>query len=357
MKKHISFLIMNMEKGGGTERVTSVIANKLREKGFIISIISCRNGRKSLYPLEEDISLLSLEGEKISNSTIRKCKNVISLKRIVKEKKIDILIAVDVALYIYILPLQKMKLCKGIAWEHFNCHITPNGLVGISRKLATRYADCVVVLGKRDYNSYLKKYPKIKKIEFIYNPIALNLETSANINVKRVIAVGRLDEQKGFDMLINAWSRIEEKVPDWKLDIFGEGPLRKQLQDQIKNLNLKNIYLKGYSVDIEKEYINSSVFVLSSRYEGFVLALMEAQAKALPCVSFDCKEGPAELIDNGINGYLIEEGNEREFSEKLLELLLDEKMRKKFSENSRKDLDRFNIEKIIEKWNRLIVTL
>lgn len=144
MKKHISFLIMNMEKGGGTERVTSVIANKLREKGFIISIISCRNGRKSLYPLEEDISLLSLEGEKISNSTIRKCKNVISLKRIVKEKKIDILIAVDVALYIYILPLQKMKLCKGIAWEHFNCHITPNGLVGISRKLATRYADCVV---------------------------------------------------------------------------------------------------------------------------------------------------------------------------------------------------------------------
>ncbi|MBS7124188.1 MAG: glycosyltransferase, partial [Coprobacillus sp.] len=174
---------------------------------------------------------------------------------------------------------------------------------------------------------------------------------------KRVIAVGRLDEQKGFDMLINAWSRIEEKVPDWKLDIFGEGPLRKQLQDQIKNLNLKNIYLKGYSVDIEKEYINSSVFVLSSRYEGFVLALMEAQAKALPCVSFDCKEGPAELIDNGINGYLIEEGNEREFSEKLLELLLDEKLRKKFSENSRKDLDRFNIEKIIEKWNRLIVTL
>ena len=84
---------------------------------------------------------------------------------------------------------------------------------------------------------------------------------------------------------------------------------------------------------------------------------MEAQAKALPCVSFDCKEGPAELIDNGINGYLIEEGNEREFSEKLLELLLDEKLRKKFSENSRKDLDRFNIEKIIEKWNRLIVTL
>lgn len=67
--------------------------------------------------------------------------------------------------------------------------------------------------------------------------------------------------------------------------------------------------------------------------------------------------GPAELIDNGINGYLIEEGNEREFSEKLLELLLDEKLRKKFSENSRKDLDRFNIEKIIEKWNRLIVTL
>ena len=123
---------------------------------------------------------------------------------------------------------------------------------------------------------------------------------------KRAIAVGRLSRQKGFDMLVEAWALIEKEVPDWKLDIYGQGPLQKELQGQIDGLGLGNAELKGFSDDIHKEYMESSLFFLSSRYEGFVLVLMEAMATGPPAVSLRCKEGPEETIDNGINGYLVE---------------------------------------------------
>lgn len=345
---------MNFSNGGGTERVTSVIANNLIKRDYEVSIISCQHGEKCKFKLDEKIKLLSIHGEKQKNPVLRKAKTYTELNKIVKENNIDILIAVDVALYLYLIPLQLTKKCKCLAWEHFNYYIANNKMISCARKLAAKYSDGVIVLGKNDLENYKKHYKKIRKIDYIYNPIALNLETTASMKEKRVIAVGRLSKQKGFDLLIEAWAKIEKDFPDWKLDIFGDGEMKDELQNQINENNLNNIKLRGYATDIEQEYLNSSIFALSSRYEGFVLVLMEALAKGLPSVSFNCKEGPAETIDDGVNGFLVEMGNVDLFAEKLAYLMKNEDIRYEFSKNARKDLYRFDITEIMDKWETIL---
>ena len=200
----------------------------------------------------------------------------------------------------------------------------------------------------------MTQYKHCKNVTYIYNPIAVDTSESTPLTQKRAIAVGRLSRQKGFDMLVEAWALIEKEVPDWKLDIYGQGPLQKELQGQIDGLGLRNIELKGFSDDIHKEYMESSLFFLSSRYEGFVLVLMEAMATGLPAVSFRCKEGPEETIDNGINGYLVEEGNVQQFADCAIKLMKNETLLKQFASKTKKDLDRFNTAAIINQWVELL---
>lgn len=128
----------------------------------------------------------------------------------------------------------------------------------------------------------------------------VDINPKVDIKNKKIIAMGRLNNQKGFDLLIEAWSKLESDFKDWEVNIFGDGALKEQLQKQIDNKNLKKIFLRGYSKDVAKDMADASIFVLTSRYEGFGLVLLEAQALGLPCVSFDCKEGPSEIIDDGV---------------------------------------------------------
>jgi glycosyltransferase involved in cell wall biosynthesis len=130
---------------------------------------------------------------------------------------------------------------------------------------------------------------------------------------KTVLAVGRLHEQKGFDLLLNAWQPIEAHYPDWTLRIVGEGPKRTELEAQIKELGLRHVVLAGRTEDMKREYASASLFVLSSRYEGLPLALIEAMWCGLPCVAFDCPQGPAELLAEE-RGWLVFNGDIRALS-------------------------------------------
>lgn len=353
-KKHIAFLIMNFSNGGGTERVTSVIASNLKKAGYDISVISCQKGEISRFFLESGVKLISLHGEKENNKVLRKIKTYKLLKKKIVQEKIDIVVAVDVALYLYLFPLQRQHLCKCIAWEHFHYYIARNRIIRFARMLAAKYANCVVVLGKHDLNNYKEHFDRIRKIIYIYNPITLNIDPSANIENKNIIAMGRLEREKGFDLLIDSWSKLEKNFPNWTLNIFGEGSLKRELKKQIKSYNLKNIHLKGYVEDVDIEFLNSSIFALSSRFEGFGLVLTEAQAKGLPCVAFNCKEGPAEIIDDGVNGFLVEPLNTEMFAQKLRILMENKTLREQFSKKSTKDLARFDTNKIINEWINLI---
>ncbi len=354
MKKHIGFLIMNFENGGGTERVTSVIASELAKRNYKVTVISCQKGEKCWFDISSAVKLCSLHGEKIGNPIIRKAKSSQELGKIVKKEEIDIMIAVDVALYLYLWPLRKRKICKCIAWEHFNYYVARNKTVTFARKLAAEDADCVVVLGTKDMENYKANYRKCKQIEIIRNPLLTTVNGKSCLHQKRVLAVGRLTKEKGMDRLLYIWAKVERQMPDWRLDIYGEGNQKNLLQKQIHDLGLNNVRLCGYAGNVEEEYLKASVFALTSRYEGFGLVLIEAMAKGVPCISFDCKVGPSEIIDDGVNGYLIEDGNVEEFAEKLLRIMKDDELRKSFSEHTGDNLDRYNIESIMEQWESLL---
>ena len=147
-------------------------------------------------------------------------------------------------------------------------------------------------------------------VTVIPNPCAINSRKSKveSRKTKTVLAVGRLHEQKGFDLLLQAWKPIEKTYSDWSLRIVGEGPKRAELEAQIESQSLKRVVLAGATNNVLDEYEAASIFVLSSRYEGLPLALIEAMWSGLPCIAFDCPHGPAELLADD-RGWLVPNGD------------------------------------------------
>lgn len=355
MEKNIGFLITDFNGKGGTERVTSIIANGLKKREYKIYIISCRNGKNPCYTVDSDVELLSLQGEKIHNAISRKWNSFFSLKQYVRKYHIDIMIAVDVMLYLYLFPLQQTEKCRCIAWEHFNYYDSDKIIYREIRKFVAKNADKLVVLGKNDLNNYRKEVGKTINAQYIYNPLPIELtNTYKGASSHKIISVGRLETQKGFDRLIEVWKLLENRFPEWELDIVGEGSQRMVLENKIKQYGLTRIFLKKFSNSILEEYDKAAIYALPSRYEGFVLVLLEAQARRLPCVSFDIKEGPREIISDGVNGFLVEDGNIEQFADKLRQLMIDTQLREKFSTMTQKDLARFETERVVGQWENLI---
>jgi glycosyltransferase involved in cell wall biosynthesis len=144
---------------------------------------------------------------------------------------------------------------------------------------------------------------------------------------------------------------------DWELYIYGEGEDREKLQGMIDSYGLDNVFLAGYSDDLGKEMDKASIFVLSSRYEGFGLVLAEAMAKGIPAISFDCPSGPSEIISHDKNGFLVPPLDVNRLGERILKLTESRQLRKLFSESARKNLYKFNIESVISEWEKLLYSI
>ena len=175
---------------------------------------------------------------------------------------------------------------------------------------------------------------------------------------KRILCVGRFDKQKGFDLMIKAWAIIADKHKEWKVDIFGDGELNNTLNGLIKNYCLdESITIHPATNHIYDEYMDSSIFAFSSRYEGFGLVLIEAMSCGVPCISFDCPHGPSEIITNGKNGLLVQNGNIDEFANSLDSMINNYEQRKFMSINARIDSQKYKRENIMPQWIELFETL
>lgn len=212
-----------------------------------------------------------------------------------------------------------------------------------------RHADVVVTLTSGD----AKEWQGAKRVEVIPNFTVMAMPRTSNCQAKRVIAVGRLEWQKGYDMMIDIWATIEKRHPDWKLDIFGSGTLETQLKEQIRLLSLHNITINAFTPSIAEEYSKSSIFILTSRFEGFSLVLLEAMQAGLPCVSFDCPFGPSDAIDDGKNGFIVPESDVATFADKLCLLMEDDSLRQRFSAASLERAKLFDVHKVMLIWKKL----
>lgn len=207
---------------------------------------------------------------------------------------------------------------------------------------------------KRDWSRVIKS--NIIVIPNILNNYPDNI-TDYSKRTKRILCVGRFDKQKGFDLMIKAWAIIADKHKEWKVDIFGDGELNNTLNGLIKNYCLdESITIHPTTNHIYDEYMDSSIFAFSSRYEGFGLVLIEAMSCGVPCVSFNCPNGPAEIISHGKDGLLVKNGDVNKFAEALDWMINHDEEREIMSKNARIAAQRYHKDTIMPQWIDLFNT-
>lgn len=241
----------------------------------------------------------------------------------------------------------------------FHHQYNRSGLMGFADKIRAkmderlvRKFDSFVVLTEEDAAMW-GDVPNIKVIPNAAKSISNNYSSCQG---KRVIAVGRLDYQKSFDRLIEAWALVQQtdKYSDWHLDIFGQGEWQEMLQQMIDERGLQDrVTLNKPTKDIAKEYASSSMLVMSSHYEGFPMVMIEAMACGLPVVTFDYKCGPRDIIDHEANGLLVKDGDIEGLANALMRLMNDDDLRQKMGEKARLVVDRYSEEKVMSKWQEL----
>lgn len=217
-------------------------------------------------------------------------------------------------------------------------------------------AYALVLITKELCKTYLEKTNfDASFIRQIYNPLSFELNSPINhYGQKKVLAMGRIAPQKGFDLLLKSWLLVEKQVNDWTLEIVcGYGDY-KALEHEAYLMGCKNVICSGPTTDVPKVMSSASIFALSSRFEGFGLVLTEANACSIPAVSYDCPVGPNEIITDGVDGFLVEPENIEQFAEKLLILMKNDSLREEMGKNAYESSKRFSMDIILKQWVKLI---
>ena len=219
---------------------------------------------------------------------------------------------------------------------------------------AVKRLDQFVVLTHTD----AEDWKKVRKATVIPNSVPFYPLQTIPSEEKVVISIGRMYPQKGFDRLIRTWKIVHQKYPDWKLHIYGKGPYKEQYLSLIESCNLeKSVIIISPTANIKEKYLASSFYVMSSRFEGFGMVLIEAMACGLPVIAFDCPHGPREIISEGEDGFLVEEGNTEALAEKIIFLIEHKSIRQQMGQNARKNVLRYSQEKVMNQWINLFHSL
>ena len=375
----IVYCIPSLYMAGGVERVVTLKANYFAEQyGYDVTIIMTDGeDNKYFFPLSERVKVINLcvhFEEMWHHSFFRQLYMYIP-----KERKYKKLLGIelnrikpDVTISVLrreINFLTKIKDgSKKVGEIHINKahfrNFSPNhtnpvkslfakywmhGLVDKVKKL-----DRFVVLTEYDRQAW----QEIPRADVIPNPLPFYPHEIPSIRRKRIIAVGRYFDEKGYDLLLRAWSIIEKANDEWDLDIYGDGnkPYYERIASCL-NLNPQRCRLNDSISDVQKEYLGSSLFVCTSRFEGFGMGIIEAMACGLPVVAFDCLWGPRSIITDGEDGLLVENGNIEKLADTIIYLISHPERITEMGANARKNVQRFNIDVIAMKWKRLFDSL
>ena len=357
--KNICFFAhTGLKKAGGAERVLALIANKLSNIGYNVFILTINSEEDSFYPLSSDVVRLSIFN--ISSSDKSLLKKIVKLsqgiRKEIENNNIGLIIPLGTESSIYVFfALFLKRSVKKISWIHYSFFKPLNLREKIFRKFILPSFDKIIILNKTDQLKFSALYPD--KVIHIPNPIPFKSSKVSLLNNKNIIALGRLDKIKGFDILIKTFKIIvkNKKLENWKLNIFGDdNGEKKYLEDLIIKNNLTgNVYINEAKKDIEPEYLKSDIYVMTSVSECFPMVLLESQEYGLPIVSFDCHSGPRDIIINNVNGFLVEVGNIQKLANVMIKLMDDDSLRNKMGFEAKKNTEKFQIDAIIKKWKTL----
>ena len=198
------------------------------------------------------------------------------------------------------------------------------------------------------------EWPELSNITMIPDPLSISPKRHSLLKNKRIITIGRYSYEKGYDLLLKIWSKVEKRSRDWQLDIFAMGdptPYVKLMDDL--SIDQKRCRLHSSVVDVGAEYLRSSILAQPSRTEGFGLVIIEAMACGLPVVSFDCENGPHSIITEGEDGFLVPPFDLDLFADRLVQLMNDHELRLSMGMAGQKKSQYFQIESVGQKWKQL----
>jgi glycosyltransferase involved in cell wall biosynthesis len=308
------------------------------------------------FPVDEKVTAASLNTD---SARIRKnyFKTVKQLKRFVSEQNIHVIIDVDVILSAISLAATAFTGVKVISWEHYNYYLKRKSIVRrIARKLAVRFSSAIVTLTDRDAQFYKEKCTIRTQLVTIPNFIE-KFPTGFYFGSQKIIlSAGHLVLRKGFDLLLEAWSKVGPDVKEgWKLLIVGEGEEKEKLEKQIReNNDTDSVEILPPTDRIEELYRKAAIYAMASRAEGLPMVLIEAKAQGIPSIAFDCNTGPREIINNENDGFLVPCFDTDVYAQRLAQLMQDRLLRRKLSRNALKDRERFSIDNAVEKWRELL---
>ncbi len=350
---HITFLVHDIHFGGGGERVTANIANHFAAKGDQVSIVSVSTPKQgNIFQIDNRVNIDYLNiDQKSGLNIIRKIESVIAVRsyfRKLKDRTFLLGIGTYPTLLVALLPYNDQVVKIGC--QH-GSYASVKNVWHLMRRLFFRRLTGVVSLTNYDVT---KLRSLNKNIYVIPNSVSFFPAQPAELQNKTILSIGRIDRPKGYDLLLEVFSRFCIVNKDWKLRIIGNGPLRDIISSfiSVKNLTDRVVILPS-TRNIEQEYLDASVYLMTSRTEGLPMVLLEAQACGLPVISFNCETGPADIITNGEDGYLIENYNIDEMVTKLIELCADLPKRKELGMNARNNVRKFLPVQVFQKWETL----
>ena len=198
----------------------------------------------------------------------------------------------------------------------------------------------------------------VRKVRVINNAVQLYPKEQNPLTAKSVIFVGRAEYEKGPDRLIEVWRLVAEKHQDWTVRMFCTGAMLDELKNKVKKYGLgQQVLFMPPTKDMEREYLNSSMCLMTSRFEGFPVVLQEAMGCGLPCLSFNCPSGPRHIITDKEDGFLVENGNIQAMAAKVCELIEDEQLRRQLGNKAKENIARYSEEKIMGQWKNLFEEL
>ncbi len=349
----------------GLERVLSIKTNYLVEKyDYSIHIITLNQNNEPLfYTFNPKIKHHDI---KVKGNPLQYIKDYIfGIKKVVKQIKPNVISVCDDGLKGLYLPLLLGKPCPMIYERHVskNIEFTEENVSYINNlktklihrlmNIGAKHYDKFIVLTKDNINEWL-----LNNIQVISNPLSFYPNESSKLNNKVVLAVGRQSYQKGYDRLLRSWKKVSLKYPDWVLHIYGKFDKALMLENLATELGVsKSVYFFPPVKDIIQVYLKSSIYVMSSRFEGFGMVLTEAMSCGLPVISYDCPCGPKDIITNDEDGILVPNNNIDLFSKAILTLIEDENTKKRLGAKAKQSAKRYLPEHIVPQWDQLFKSL
>lgn len=376
MKRYkIVYCTPSLYMAGGVERVLTLKANYFAEYyGYDVTIVLTDGENEPFFfPLSPKVKVINLGihfEELWHHSLLMKICLYIPKQHIYKKQLAKVLnqIRPDFTISTLRREINFLSSIKDGSMKIGEIHInkanfrnfTPNRTNAL-KKLFAKYwmhglvkkiksLDKFVVLTEYDREAWRE----IPKVDVIPNPLPFYPDQVNYPRRKRVIVVGRYFDDKGYDLLLKVWSIVEKENKDWVLDLYGDGdrPYYEGIADRLE-LDRQRCHLYGSIVDVQKEYLDSSLFVCPSRFEGFGMGIIEAMACGLPVVAFDCEWGPRSIITNGVDGILVEKGNVEKMAETILTLIQSPDKLSQMGVKARQNVSRYDMAIISEEWRRL----